>query len=154
DRFISEQKDWDAYPNADNSSLNPTVFQDTRMKKVGSTNEVSGASLNLDFDLGDYQLKSITAYRETFTKASMDLDGIPLNLMSFYTEWGPQHQWSQESQLIGSWGDVDWTTGLYYFSEQTRQCSASRFYGDYPLLLGPLASQDLRGLPLSLFQPL
>lgn len=48
-------------------------------------NDVKGISASLTVDLGGVELKSITAYRENFTQNVLDLDSLPINLVSFYS---------------------------------------------------------------------
>ena len=127
-RFIAQQKFGQSYWNADNSSVNPYPA-DRRLAKPGSTNENKGIFLDVNVELGDVNLKSITAYREATSSGTVDLDGTPLQLLTFYSEWD-QDQFSQEFQLSGSVNeDLEWITGLYYFQEDSGDFSVNRFGG-------------------------
>ena len=78
-----------------------------------------GFTLTLEGDPTDnFQIKSITAYRQVDFNAGVDLDGSPMNFLqtSFTVK---QHQWSQELQLNGSALDkrLKYTFGGYFFNE-------------------------------------
>jgi len=78
-----------------------------------------GISLTLEKDFGpNFQIKSISAYRQVDFNAGVDLDGSPLEFLqtSFTVN---QHQWSQELQFNGSALDdrLKFTFGGYYFNE-------------------------------------
>ncbi|MAT50351.1 MAG: hypothetical protein CMK32_04095 [Porticoccaceae bacterium] len=128
DNFLAQQNFGDSYWNADNNSRDPHA-PDPRLAKPGSTNEGKGIYLDIDAQLGDLDFKSITAYREATSSGTVDLDGTPLELLTFYSEWD-QDQWSQEFQLSGSVNDdLDWITGVYYFTEDSGDFSINRFGG-------------------------
>ena len=130
-------------------------------------NRVSSTSATLEYDAGDVTLKSITAFRDSFTSGSLDLTGVPTTAVAssppigffqacvagvpqllaacqgvFGPNPGPtilavvspfiqsitnassgfistynNKQFSQEFQIAGSIGNLDFQTGLYYFKE-------------------------------------
>lgn len=128
-QFIQQQNFGDAYWNADNSTVNPNPVGDPTLMKPGSTNEGKGIYLDVSGALGDMDFKSVTAYREATSSGTVDLDGTPLTLLTFFSEWD-QDQWSQEFQLSGNFNDdLDWITGLYYFTEDSGDYSVNRFGG-------------------------
>jgi len=146
--FLGSQKTGDSYWNTDTSTANP-VYHDGGMNNPKSTNKSIGAYVDLDFDLGDYQFKSITAYRESLATGVVDLDGLPLNLLTFDSTWD-QHQWSQEFQLSGSLGDrTEWIAGAYYFREDSMELSRSRAFGIFADLFGPGVPPELAGAPVN-----
>ncbi|MCK9563834.1 MAG: TonB-dependent receptor, partial [Bacteroidales bacterium] len=125
--FIAQQRWNNPQWNADLSNF---YTGDAELLKPMSTNENSGVALELDIELGDYMLKSISAYSETFSVGAFDLDGIPLSFQNAINEWD-QEQWSQELQLSGSVGEkIDWIGGLYYFEETSTDFARSRSFGD------------------------
>lgn len=149
DNFIQQQSFGDAYWNADSSTVNPSVYNDSRMDEPNSTNKTSGVFLDLSVDLGDYQFKSISSYGETKSTGTMDLDGTPLSIFVFNSVWD-QEQFSQEFQLSGSWGDkLEWITGLYYFEETSSELSVSRFGGIFGDLFAPGIPLELAGAPIN-----
>ena len=98
-----------------------------------------GHMVTIDLDLTeDINLRSITAYRETQSTGKTDLDGgswylpfpIPLApgvslpvgpvCISCSVNDMDQHHWSEELQLLGNIGDVDFVLGGYYFDEHAR----------------------------------
>jgi iron complex outermembrane receptor protein len=78
--------------------------------------ESFGASLRVEWDIGGATLRSITAYRELESRVGGDQDGQRANASVAF--WGDeQDQLSQEFNLFGSTGRLDWLAGLYYFGE-------------------------------------
>ena len=84
-----------------------------------STLDVVGTSLILDFDLGNTQLKSISAYRKTEYDVVRDADNTPLTILHSENH-DKIEQISQEIQLTGVTlsGRLKWTAGAYYFKEE------------------------------------
>src|SRR3546814_8683762 len=62
-------------------------------------------------------LQSITAYREAKSGDTLDIDSLPINLVSFIAHTR-QKQFSEELQLSGKSGRLEWIGGLYYFIEK------------------------------------
>jgi len=115
-----------------------------------------GASATLNYDLGDVQLKSITAWRSVFNNILADIDGTPnpqiagpaivlpsppLPVPGIVIPTGIQYeqtndqdsQFTQELQLMGSNGDLKWIVGGFYFSESNSdltQSSTANTIGD------------------------
>jgi iron complex outermembrane receptor protein len=97
---------------------------------------VMGHSLTAQYDLtDDIKLKSITAFRTMreftggndidggnwigtpFTAGTLGIaTGTPFALIDSIARRA-QHQWSEEAQVIGNIGDLDWIAGFYYFNE-------------------------------------
>lgn len=75
-------------------------------------------SLNVDWNLGDVELKSITAYRKLDSQFARDIDESPLRIGEVWDDL-QQDQFTQEFQLSGSsFSDsLEWLLGLYYFKE-------------------------------------
>lgn len=129
DHFINQQSNGDTYWNADNSTINSTVYNDAYLSTPQSTNENSGAYFDIEYELGDFVAKSVTSYRASRSTGVVDLDGTPLNMLTFHSVWD-QHQWSQEFQFNGSLTDsLDMISGLYYFVENSSEVSRSRAFG-------------------------
>ncbi|MFA5495892.1 MAG: TonB-dependent receptor [Porticoccaceae bacterium] len=146
--FIDQQKWNKTYWNVDASSTNPAQYN-AKMAMPVSTNRSSGVFASLDVDLGNYQLKSITSYREARSTVAGDIDGLPVNLVTFYSIWD-QHQWSQEFQLSGTWGEsLDWIAGLYYFDERSSDVSIDRSFGIFSDLFAPGIPLELGGAPFN-----
>lgn len=84
-----------------------------------SRNDLWGAQMTLDWDLGPIQLKSITAYREVNGKYARDGDHSPFTILHL-ADILKQNQFSQELQLLGETEDqsLKYVVGAYYFKEK------------------------------------
>lgn len=108
--------------NPDNPCCTPNADIDVSGASGPLPNDdVDGLGLNWTntWQLGAVELKSITGYRETDALFGRDGDNSALN----YT--GDSHdleheQFSQELQLTGQHGALDWVAGLYYFEEESQ----------------------------------
>jgi iron complex outermembrane recepter protein len=82
--------------------------------------KVWGTHLSAEWDLGDFSLKSISAYREVENTIRSDLDGSPLVILDQRSEDMTQSQFSQEFQALGEafGGRGHWLLGAYYFDEE------------------------------------
>jgi iron complex outermembrane recepter protein len=65
----------------------------------------------------DLRFRSITGVRDMENERTSDIDGTPLQFIENFdrldSEW-----WSQELQLSGSSGSLDWIAGVYAFHEE------------------------------------
>lgn len=107
-----------------------------------------GFSATLNYDLGDVQLKSITAHRSVFNNILADIDGTPhpqiagpaivlpsppLPVPGIVIPTGIQYeqtndqdkQITQELQLMGRNGDLKWIVGGFYFTESNSDLTQS-----------------------------
>lgn len=95
----------------DSSTQSERVFQDRDMW---------GLSVQLDMDIGELGLTSISAYREGTSAAQFDADGLPARILRS-GQGGPgeeQDQFTQEIRLTSPGGEmIDWIVGTYYFTE-------------------------------------
>jgi iron complex outermembrane receptor protein len=80
--------------------------------------ETGGVSLTVTADLGDLTLKSITGWRAFDEDSFVDFDATGF-VMYDNASVLRQEQFSQELQLSGSIGNVDFLVGGYYFSEDS-----------------------------------
>jgi len=100
-----------AYPNNSYFDLNGTVNYDTaRALETGS----NGATLDVNWNLGSFDLTSITAYKDYHFNATND-DGTPFDVYrNAGGFWNDYKQWTQELRLSSAVGDfVDYQTGIY-----------------------------------------
>jgi iron complex outermembrane recepter protein len=116
---------------AANSRWNDTFSRprtgDAQIDKLQNNNRVNAIAGTLEWDAGDVNIKSITAYRKSFTDDSLDLHGFPTsvnpftpflpNATSAFISTYNNKQFSEELQLSGKAGALDWQTGVYYFKE-------------------------------------
>jgi iron complex outermembrane receptor protein len=74
-----------------------------------------GVSGTFEWKLSDnMQLKSITGYRRFWNKFGRDSDGSPLPVDHTYDD-SRHRQFTQEFQLTGTAGQLDWATGAFYY---------------------------------------
>jgi len=98
-------------------------------------NKAYGFAGTLDVELGEINLKSITAYRKADSANTLDLDGTPAGAIAFNSAY-LQDQFSQELQLSGAIGNLDWIVGAYYFREEGNERSDSFALYSVPALGG------------------
>lgn len=83
----------------------------------GTYVDLTGASATLNWDVTDsIAFKSITAWRELDSAFGEDADMSPV-IIDHHGFVMDQRQVSQELQLTGTTGKLNWATGLYYFRE-------------------------------------
>lgn len=112
---------------------------DRQIDTLQNNNEVDAIAGTLEWDLGGVNIKSITAYRKSFTDDSLDLHGFPTtvnpftpflpNATSAFISTYNNEQFSEELQLSGSAGALDWQTGVYYFKESGDEQSRAFILG-------------------------
>jgi iron complex outermembrane receptor protein len=74
-----------------------------------------GVSATLEWQIAeDLKLKSITAYRDWWNEFGRDSDGTPLPNNATFDE-SKHRQFTQELQLTGTAGKLDWATGAFYY---------------------------------------
>ena len=74
--------------------------------------------------IGDGTITSIIGYRNLKVESAVDADGTPQNFLNAYIR-EKQHQFSAETRYFGSFGNLDITTGLYYFYQYVRENNGS-----------------------------
>jgi iron complex outermembrane recepter protein len=107
----------------------------------GASNEIYGASLRIDQDLGFARFVSISGYRHVVGKFQLDQDATPTPIVRATINQFAEN-FSQEFQLLAPKSSaIDWLLGAYYFDAK---------YAYTPLSIGgfaaaPFASIDLFG---------
>ena len=83
-----------------------------------SRSDVWGLALSFDWQIGDYQFKSISSFRHIDSTFARDGDHSPLTVVHYFDDLD-QNQYTQEFQLLGNAFDdrLSWIAGLYYFDE-------------------------------------
>jgi len=81
--------------------------------------DLFGASLTLDWSIGEVAVKSITSYRDLDADFGRDGDSSPIVLDHTRNKYGHQ-QFTQEIQLSGVKFDekLNWLVGVFYFQEE------------------------------------
>lgn len=115
--------------------LNGNYFTVQLANDVFGDSEQYGASLRVSYELKNATFRSISAYSELADDWRFDLGGglevAPGLFVPVFDRISDidQDQISQELQLFGSAGSLDWITGLYYFSEDSAQTFTDSFLG-------------------------
>jgi iron complex outermembrane recepter protein len=152
---------------------------DTQIDTLQNNNRVDAIAGTLEWDAGGVNIKSITAYRKSYTDDSLDLHGFPTTavassppiaffqacvagvpslLTACQGAFGPNpgptilaavspyipslttassafistynnKQFSEELQLSGKTGALDWQAGVYYFKESGNEQSRAFVFG-------------------------
>ena len=89
---------------------------------------VQGHNLTAALQTGFGELKSITSIRDLSWKDSLDLDGSPLPL-AFTQRHSDYDSFSQEFQLTGDSGPLDYVLGAYYFEDDGYTENPQNFFG-------------------------
>ncbi len=94
--------------------------------------QTGGASLELDKTaFSDHTLTSITAARFWNWNPSLDGDGTPLAIVTQANLPTQQRQWSQELRVASPSGkQVEYTGGLYYFWQRTKEVPYNTYGSD------------------------
>ncbi|WP_257539722.1 TonB-dependent receptor [Sphingobium sp. CFD-1] len=111
-------KNSDFYRTYGNPHGNPNVEDPQNYNRGG------GIYGTINYQFGDVALKSITAYRESKTGDGSDLDGTPYDAFAYASDY-TQNQFSEELQLSGTSGKLDWIVGAFYFKEKGTESSES-----------------------------
>jgi iron complex outermembrane recepter protein len=90
-------------------------------RSVGSDADVFktdqlGVALHLDYDFGDVTLSSISGFRDTEFNWVNDGDGSNVFFVN-YIQQDATKQYSQEVQLSGGAGQIEWLLGGFWFRE-------------------------------------
>lgn len=133
--FISESR---VFENEVAYSFNPT-----------SESEDTGASIQIDYDLGDYTLTSISAWRQFDSFDNIDADFTDLDALAD-TNTAEQESFSQELRVTYLGERFNYVAGAYYF-DQSLDTISNLTFGEQTALLGGFFA----GLPLpqSFFPP-
>jgi len=84
-----------------------------------------GTNLNLNWQLGDLTLTSISAFEHFTRDGFSDSDNTPQELQRSYA-YADSQQWSQELRLASPREDrLNWVVGLHYFNEDLDSRNAS-----------------------------
>ncbi len=92
-----------------------------------SDTDVYGLSMNLSYELTNALiLKSITAWRDLDSEFARDGDHSPQRISQFFDDL-EQEQFSQEFQVLGDHGRLNWIAGAYYFHEEGKNANILDF---------------------------
>ena len=106
-------------PSGQNRAIYERDSFDFAIDNPGSgESETTFASLRTDYDVdfGNGQITNIVGYRKYESLTDSDIDASPANLFHSGAEFN-QEQISNELRYAGTFGNMDLTTGLYYFEQ-------------------------------------
>jgi outer membrane receptor protein involved in Fe transport len=95
-----------------------------------SSNEIAnyGGSAQIDYDLGNMALTSITAYRQVRADTNQDSDFSGADLIGEKSDYVDIDTFTQEVRLTSDFdGPLNFLIGGYYFNEKVDQTSAIKF---------------------------
>lgn len=101
----------------------------------GTFNEAYSFTGNLSVDVGDVTIKSITGYRKSNTSSNLDLLGTNTGAGAFISQY-KQHQFSEEIQVSGNLGKLQYILGGIYFREAGTENSRSAIFYATPIATG------------------
>ena len=101
----------------DSRFITPGNFTNYSTARSGSDLDTYGLTAIVNWTVGKLELKSITGYRNLESLWGVDADLSPLIIVEDLMETD-HHQFSQEFNLRGISGSLDWLLGLYYFDEK------------------------------------
>jgi outer membrane receptor protein involved in Fe transport len=101
---------------------------------ANSLNEVTNVSLNVDFDIGDLTLTSVTGYIDYDTTEFIDVDYTAVELLDGTNQAESYSQFSQEFRFTSPAGEkIDYIFGAYF---QSNDLTATDVVPFGPALLG------------------
>ena len=104
----------------DSRFITPGNFTNYSTAESGSELDVQGLTAIVDWRPGALTFKSISGFRAMESHWGVDTDLSPLIVIEAIQNVD-QHQFSQEFNLIGRNGSLDWLVGLYYFEEEAEK---------------------------------
>jgi iron complex outermembrane recepter protein len=109
---------WDSRFVTDDLYSNYSRYDDPiTNRRVPNVNDMDhwGVAATFEWQVSDaVRLKSITGYRRFWNKFGRDSDGTPLPNNATYDD-SRHRQFTQEIQLTGTAGRLDWATGAFYY---------------------------------------
>ena len=130
----------------DSRFFTPDSFTNYSTAESGSNLDVTGLTAIVDWRPGNLTFTSITAYRDMESVWAVDSDVSPLTIVE-NINGTDQHQFSQELNLRGRSGPLDWLVGLYYFEEKRRSSGGAIIIPD----VATVEFDPIFGVPNPLF---
>lgn len=104
---------------------------DPRIDDIAGYNQAGSATANLSINLDPVTVKSITGYRKSRSLSNLDLTGTLTGGGAFVSQY-EQHQFSEELQVSGEVGSLQYIAGAIYFREAGNEFSDSALFYDTP----------------------
>ncbi len=121
-------------------------FSYTAYYNFGSTNKIdnSGVSLTANYDVGEVQFTSITAYRESQLDTNQDSDFTSADLIGRNANQTDIQTFTQEFRVSSSGdGSVDWMVGAFLFDEKVEIVNDFRYGADFRAYADVLSAGNL-----------
>lgn len=116
-RWFVQDEDYDYYDDYIGNGLRGAVNNDAQMPLISGT---TGASARIDWDVGNFTVTSITAYKNYFFEARND-EGTPFDVDLNRNTTVHYSQQSQELRISSSTGGfIDYQTGIFLLNSQNR----------------------------------
>jgi iron complex outermembrane recepter protein len=112
----------------------------------GSTNKIDngGVSFQADYDIGEVQFTSITAYRQSKLDTNQDSDFTSADLIGRNANKTDIETFTQEFRVSSSGdGAVDWMLGAFYFDETVEIENDFRYGTDFRAYADVLSANNL-----------
>lgn len=145
----------DVYTSADpEAEFDGTNFQtSTDEERGGGTRDVLTKTLNLSWDIGDFNIAAITGHAEMDVRQDVDAD-FSAHRFLFLGYVDEYEQFSQELRFTSAPGDFEYVAGLYYFKSDFIVRTNIESYGEGagpfigPAFGAPSVGSSLLGAPL------
>jgi len=113
-----------------------------------SIQDLGGASVTVDWDVGPGTLTSITGWRYWNWYPSNDRDFLGLPITTISANPSKQYQWQQELRYAGDFGDdIDYVVGAFWFNQVTKTLGRQeQGSAAWRFLLNPNAAAATPGL--------
>lgn len=139
-------------PSAAGVALNPFIasanvplayWRTSAKGPTSSQRDFSSLGATLNWRLDAFDVKSITAYQRMDNKWDMDRDGVDLAVVDSHADESSS-TFSQEFDISGTTGPIDWVGGLYYMNDKHAQTTYFAFkLGFAPLPPNTFLVQDM-----------
>jgi len=97
--------------------------------------------MDWDVAFGEGTVTNIAAYRELNSETSIDYDSQPVRALNAYA-LSDYEQWSNELRYSGTFGSWSVTTGVYYFTSDTKYTEGRVFYTLAPFAINMWGGGD------------
>ena len=125
---------------------------ETRMVQTlnGFVQDADRLTLDLTWDINDsMRIRSLTGYRETLRHLALDFEGLEYNMLQ-QNQVHEDEQTTQEIQLLGSHGRVNWVIGGFYWDEESTEYQMryafQEFEGQSPAGIGGNSCDPATGI--------
>lgn len=98
-------------------------------ERSGGTRDMQANTLNISWDIGDFNITSITGLATMDVRQDVDAD-FSAHRFLFLGYVDEYRQFSQELRFTSAPGDIEYVAGLYYFSSDFKVNTSIEAYGE------------------------